>query len=127
MPGKRSHHPRPSSARRRTSEGKDADASALRDTGAPDGTLLVAVRVIPRASRDELIVEGDGLRARLTAPPVEGAANDALVALLADRLRVPRRSIALVRGASSRHKLLAITGLRWEDVRRTLSDEGAGA
>ena len=58
------------------------------DTGA-EGTLRVTVRVAPRASRDELAREGDVLRVRLTAPPVEGAAYAALVALLSERLRIP--------------------------------------
>lgn len=85
------------------------------------GPLLVPVRVIPRARRNELTLEGETLRARLTAPPVEGAANEALVALLADRLRIPRRSIVIVRGATSRHKLVAISGLTWTALRHLLS------
>ncbi len=75
------------------------------------GRLLVPIRVTPRAARAALALERGELRARLPAPPVEGAANAALVALLAERLGVPRRAIALVRGATARHKLVAITGL----------------
>lgn len=100
---------------------------ARRDSVQANRALLVTVRVIPRASREELTVEGDTLRARLTAPPVEGAANDALVTLLADRLQVPRRCVALVRGASSRQKLVSISGVGWDDVRRMLVGEDADA
>jgi uncharacterized protein YggU (UPF0235/DUF167 family) len=68
------------------------------------------------------MLEGGELRARLPAPPVEGAANAALVALLAERLGVPKRTIALVRGATARHKLIAINGLDaatfWQRVLR---------
>jgi uncharacterized protein (TIGR00251 family) len=83
-------------------------------------TLQIMVRVVPRASRDELAREGDALRARLTAPPVEGAANAALVALLSERLRIPKRAVTVTRGARSREKLLAIAGLTAEEFWRRL-------
>lgn len=75
------------------------------------GRLLVALRVTPRAARDEMALDGDVLRVRVTAPPAEGAANDAVIAQLARRLRLPKNSITLVRGAGSRDKLVAIEGL----------------
>jgi uncharacterized protein (TIGR00251 family) len=80
--------------------------------------LLVPVRVLPRSRRNELTCEADGLRARLTAPPVEGAANASLIALLAERLRLPRRQVSLVRGGTSRQKVLAIEGLSAEEFCR---------
>src|SRR6476661_8163835 len=73
--------------------------------------LLVAVRVTPRARRNELSFADGVLHVRLTAPPVEGAANAALIALLAERLGLPRRAITLLRGESSREKLVAIEGI----------------
>jgi uncharacterized protein (TIGR00251 family) len=82
--------------------------------------LLVSVRVTPRAGRDSIACEGDVLRVRLRATPVEGAANEALLALFADRLRLPRRSVTLARGATSREKALAIAGLTPEDFWRRL-------
>lgn len=86
------------------------------------GTLTVAVRVTPRASRDTLTLEDGGiLRARLTAPPVEGAANEALVSLLAERLHLPKRAITIVRGASSRDKQITITGITADDLRARLT------
>ncbi|HKB47859.1 MAG TPA: DUF167 domain-containing protein [Ktedonobacterales bacterium] len=93
--------------------------SSGEDAGA-EGTLRVTVRVVPRASRDELAREGDLLRARLTAPPVEGAANAALVALLSERLRIPKRAVTVTRGARSREKLLAIAGLTAAEFWRRL-------
>jgi uncharacterized protein (TIGR00251 family) len=91
------------------------------------GQLLVAIRVTPRASRAALALESGELRARLPAPPVEGAANAALIALLAKRLGVPKRTIELVRGATARHKLVAISGLDAATFwRRVLAEPAAG-
>ncbi len=84
------------------------------------GRLLVPVRVVPRTSRSTIDVAEDGLRVRLTAPPVDGAANTALIALLAERLRLPRQTITLVRGATARHKLLAIAGIEPDELWRRL-------
>ncbi|HEX8034352.1 MAG TPA: DUF167 domain-containing protein [Ktedonobacterales bacterium] len=86
------------------------------------GSLTLAVRVTPRASRDTLTLEDDGgLRARLTAPPVEGAANEALISLLAERLRLPKRAITIVRGAASRDKHIAIAGITADELRARLT------
>lgn len=76
-----------------------------------DGTLILTVRVTPRAGRDDVTFDGVMLRARLTALPVEGAANAALVDLLAARLNVPRRAIAILRGHTARTKTIAIRGM----------------
>lgn len=77
--------------------------------------VVIDVRVIPRAKRTELGGERDGaIVVRLAAPPVEGAANDALVAFLADMLRLPRRDIRIVSGEKSRDKKVAVTGMTRE-------------
>ena len=77
------------------------------------------VRLQPRASRDEIAGVLDGaLRVRLHAPPVDGAANDALVAFLAERLSVPRRGVRIVTGATSRMKTIEIEGVTSADVAR---------
>lgn len=73
--------------------------------------LLVPVRVMPRAARQSLDVEGGELRVRVTAPPVDGAANEAVIALMATCLRVPRRAIGIRHGARARQKVLAVEGL----------------
>ena len=73
--------------------------------------VRVGVHVQPRASRSEIVgVHGAALKVRLQAPPVEGAANDALVTLLAERLGVPRRSVRVVAGTTSRAKTVEIDG-----------------
>ena len=74
--------------------------------------VKLEVRVIPRAKRTEVAGRrGSALLVRLAAPPVDGAANDALRAFLAERLGVPQRQIAIVRGAASRDKTVAIEGV----------------
>jgi uncharacterized protein len=83
------------------------------------------VRLQPRASKDEIVGALDGaLRVRLHAPPVDGAANEALVAFLAERLGVPRRGIRIVTGAASRTKMIEVEGVTSSDVAR-LASEGA--
>jgi uncharacterized protein len=70
------------------------------------------VRVQPRASRTEVVgPHGDAVRIRLTAPPVDGAANEALIRFLAERLEVPRSAVRIEGGASSRSKVVAIDGI----------------
>ena len=80
---------------------------------------------MPRASRDELAgFDAAGrLKVRLTAPPVEGAANRALVKLLAKRLGVSRSAVSVVRGETSRNKLVEIDGLSDDAVRDALQDQ----
>ena len=78
-----------------------------------------AVRVQPRASRSEVIgVHGKALRVRLSAPPVNGAANEALVELLSDVLGVPRRAIRIHSGHAARSKVIEVEGVSAESVRR---------
>ena len=89
--------------------------------------MPLAVRVIPRARRTEIAGRrGDALLVRLAAPPVDGAANEALLAFLSERLGVPRRRIALVRGAASRDKLVEVEGLSAADVLRRLTAAATG-
>ncbi len=72
----------------------------------------LAVHVQPRASRSEIVGEhGGALKVRLAAPPVDNAANEALVAFIAGALGVPRRQVRLVAGATNRRKLLEIDGM----------------
>lgn len=84
-------------------------------------TARVAVRLVPRASRDEIVgFEGETLRVRVTAPPVAGRANAALTRLVAKRLGVARGAVRVAAGQSSRQKVLAVDGLTTEEVRRRL-------
>ena len=82
------------------------------------------VRLQPRASQNEIIGVVDGaLRVWLHAPPVDGAANEALVAFLAERLAVPRRGVRIVTGATSRTKMIEVDGVSTSDVERLASTE----
>ncbi len=77
--------------------------------GNVDGPIRFEVRVQPRASRNELAGIKEGvLRVRLQAPPVDGAANEALVAFMADQLGVPRRLVRIISGFGSRNKVLEV-------------------
>ena len=76
-----------------------------------DGKLKFRVQVVPRASRSEIVGEHDGLlRVRIAAPPVDGAANQALVKVLAKTFRVSRSNVEIVSGHSSRVKQVVISG-----------------
>jgi uncharacterized protein len=77
-----------------------------------DGTVSFAVRVQPRSSRDEIVGEyQDGLKIRLTAPPVDDRANAALCKLLAARLKVPLAAVRIASGERSRTKRVEINGV----------------
>ena len=86
----------------------------------PDGVLL-SVKLQPRASTNEI---GDALanelRIKVTAPPVDAAANEALLKLLAQQLNCPRNRVDLVRGHTSRHKMVKLYGFKVEDVLTSL-------
>jgi uncharacterized protein (TIGR00251 family) len=76
------------------------------------GTVVFAVRVQPRASRDEVGGEWQGaLKVRLTAPPVDDKANEALRRLLAERLNVALAAVTILSGARGRTKRVAICGV----------------
>ena len=82
-----------------------------------NGRVLLHVRVQPRASRNALLRDAAGnIRAALMAPPVEGAANKALVEFVAKRLGIPRGAVVLAAGEKSRQKTLAISGLTIQDI-----------
>jgi len=79
------------------------------------------VRVQPRARRDEVAGERAGrVLIRVTAPPVDGKANEAVRGLLADRLGVPRGRVAVVRGESTRDKLIEVDGVDDAALRRAV-------
>ena len=82
------------------------------------GATDIAIRAQPRAGRSEVVgPHGDRLKVRLAAPPVEGAANKELEKLIAKVLGVPRSSVEVVRGASSRNKTIRVRGLDAAEIR----------
>jgi len=90
----------------------------IRDT--PQGATF-AVRVQPRARKSAIVGElGDALKIALTAPPVEGRANEACIEFLAEFLKVPRSSITIAAGETSRNKIIRIAGMSAEELRRRL-------
>jgi len=87
---------------------------------AADGSSF-AVRVHPRAKKNAITGEiGNALKVSLTAPPVEGKANEACIAFFANLLKVPRSSVTIAAGQSSRTKVIRVAGLSAEEVRRRL-------
>jgi len=88
---------------------------------AAPASCRLEVKVIPGASRDELVgTMGNAVKIKLRAPPVEGRANEALIEFLAEKLALSRRAISLERGDTSRQKLLRIDGLDHATVRARL-------
>ena len=77
-----------------------------------EGAVRFSVRVSPRASKVAIGgVHGGALKVKVTAPPVDGAANAAVIAAIAKRLGVPKRAVQIVSGESSRDKRLEVRGV----------------
>ncbi|MEA3487619.1 MAG: DUF167 domain-containing protein [Thermodesulfobacteriota bacterium] len=82
-----------------------------------EGVVVFNIRVIPRASRCELAgVQGDALKIRITAPPVEGAANKECIRLLSDMLKVKKSQIKIIAGHRSKNKRVSISGIKRKDI-----------
>ena len=80
-----------------------------------------AVKVQPRAKKNAITGElGHALKLALTAPPIEGRANEACIEFFANLLNVPRSSVTIASGASSRNKVIRVAGLSAEAVRKRL-------
>ena len=87
---------------------------------------VLAVYVTPRAGRNEIVGEREGAWwVKLAAPPVEGAANQALISLLADRLGVPPGAVTLLSGAAGRRKRVRVLGVDAATVRERLAPRAA--
>lgn len=89
-------------------------------TTVPEG-VRIDLRVVPRASKDEIKTEPDGtFKVRLQAPPVEGKANKALLNFLAKQLHVPARDLQLISGETARRKRVLVRGVSERDVEQRL-------
>ena len=92
-------------------------------TETPDGAVL-NLRIVPRAHKNAIQGElGDALKIRLCAPPVEGAANSALVEFLSDFFSLPRARVQLLSGATSRTKRVLLCGCSSSSVRSILNPD----
>jgi hypothetical protein len=93
-------------------------AFTVRDTA--QGAQFV-LRVQPRASRNAIVgVMGDAVKLAITAPPVDGKANAAVIEYLSDLFRVPKSSVVIVTGETGRNKLIAIRGKSAEQILQIL-------
>ncbi len=89
------------------------------------GGVTFSVRVHPRAKKDALTgVHGDALKLSLTAPPVEGRANDAVVEFFAQLLRLPRSSVTSAAGQTSRNKVVRVSGITTAALHAKLASLG---
>ncbi len=89
-------------------------------TDAKKGSAFT-VHVVPRARKNEIAGRmGDAIKVRLTAPPVEGKANEALIAFLAEQLGVQKSQVEIVAGKTSRNKMVSVVGLSPVEVEERL-------
>lgn len=93
----------------------------------PEENCTLKVRVQPKASRNQVDgFEENTLRLRVTAPPTEGQANDGVITLLAKALEVSKSRLEIVRGHSSREKLISVQTLSEQEVRRRIQTVAKG-
>jgi len=86
------------------------------------GGVTFAVKVHPRAKKNAIAGElGEALKVALTAPPVEGKANQACIEFFAKLLKVPRSSVSIAAGQSSRSKVIRVVGLSAEELQKRLN------
>jgi uncharacterized protein (TIGR00251 family) len=71
--------------------------------------MLISIRVIPGAKQNRVVSEQDRLKVYLTAPAIEGRANEALIKVLADHLQVRKSEVRIIRGGKSRDKIIQVT------------------
>ena len=91
----------------------------LRET---TGGILLSVKLQPRAAKNEIGTPlGDELKIKVTAPPVDSAANEALLELLAEKLDCARGRVELIRGQTSRHKTVLLRGFKPDEILARLS------
>ena len=85
-------------------------------------SITFDVRVVPRSSREKVELQADHtLKAWVHAPPAEGEANAAVCELLAKKLRVPKSSVTILRGVTSRAKTVVVVGIELSEARKRLS------
>jgi uncharacterized protein len=112
---------------RRSRSGRDRRiriSNEMIEVAEREGGVVFLVRVQPRASRDAVAGEVEGaLKIRLTAPPVDDRANDALRRFLADRLKIPLSAVRIAAGEKSRIKRIEIQGIERDRVLALLNEQ----
>lgn len=89
-----------------------------------NSVVTFVVKVVPRAKKNQIVgMEGDVIKIRLNAPPVEGKANEALIGFLADTLDVRRIQVEIVSGHTSRQKIVRVRGLNAKQIVRHVLGE----
>ena len=87
-----------------------------------DGAVTFEIRVQPRAARSEIVGQlGGALKVKVTAPPLDGRANDECIRLLADVLKLQRASIEIISGQTSRTKVIRVKGISADQAKSALS------
>ena len=87
-------------------------------------SATLTIRIQPRAAKNEIIMtDNGGIKIRLTAPPVDGAANESLVKFLSDILSIAKSGVEIVSGHTSREKVVRINGMTEAEVRRLLNSK----
>ena len=95
------------------------------DARQTSGGVRFMVRLQPRASKNEIAgLQGSALKVRVTAPPVEGMANESLIELISAALKISRRKVCIVSGSASRTKILEVQGISLESVQRMAEESG---
>jgi len=103
---------------------KSDTGASIKITESPEGVLFT-VHVQPRASRNEVCgVQGDELKLRLTAPPVEDAANRLCIEYISKLLGIAKSRVSITSGARSRHKTIKVTGIASEEILSLLKSAG---
>lgn len=87
-------------------------------------STIIQIRLTPRSSQNRISGGGGGpYTIKVTAPPVNGRANEALIALLAETLTIPKRRITIISGKTARLKMIRIDGLSSEEIDASLGNE----
>jgi uncharacterized protein len=96
------------------------------DIKVEDNSVSFSVRVIPQSSKSEIVGEHDGaMKVKLKAPPVDGAANDEMIRLLAKELGVSRSEVEITSGQTSKIKRIRVFGIHTDQLRRLFTNEVA--
>lgn len=93
----------------------------MKETG---NGVIFRIHVVPKSAKSEIAgVQGDAVKLKITAPPVEGQANEACVRFLSDILGVRRNQVTIISGHKARKKTVAVEGIKKKDVEAILPDQ----